>query len=97
MNKNYFVYILTSNRNGTLYVGVTNDLARRSWEHKNNVVPGFTKQYNVHQLVYYELHSDIEEALKREKSIKRWKRQTKLQMIERMNPDWDDLYSTLNV
>lgn len=92
----YFVYILASGHNGTLYVGITNDLTRRVWEHKEGVVPGFTKKYKVQRLVYYEIHRDVEEALRREKSMKRWARQTKLQAIERRNPDWEDLYFELN-
>ncbi len=86
------MYILATGRNGTFYVGVTNDLLRRTWEHKNNVADGFTKKYGIHQLVYYELHTDIEHAIRREKSIKRWSRAMKMEAIERMNPDWEDLY-----
>ncbi|MFM9890014.1 MAG: GIY-YIG nuclease family protein [Rickettsiales bacterium] len=92
----YFVYILASGRNGTLYVGMTSNLAKRIWEHKNNVIAGFTKTYAVHRLVYYEMHTDVQEALRREKSIKRWGRQQKMQMIESNNPEWDDLYFELN-
>ncbi|MES2984333.1 MAG: GIY-YIG nuclease family protein [Pseudomonadota bacterium] len=88
----YFVYILATGRNGTFYVGVTNDLLRRIWEHRNGLAEGFTKKYDVHRLVYYELHTDIEHAIRREKSIKRWSRVMKMEAIERMNPDWEDLY-----
>lgn len=89
------VYILASRRNGTLYVGVTNNLIRRVWEHKQNLTDGFTKKYTIHTLVYYELYSDILHAIAREKEIKKWKRRWKLQLIEKNNPDWKDLYFTL--
>tara|TARA_R110002110_G_scaffold415160_1_gene648209 strand:- start:179 stop:466 length:288 start_codon:yes stop_codon:yes gene_type:complete len=92
----YFVYILASKRNGTLYVGVTNDLARRAHEHRTGAVEGFTRKYNVKRLVWYEPHADVETAIAREKSIKRWSRKFKLNVIEEMNPKWDDLYETLN-
>lgn len=95
MNKQPAVYILTSKRNGTLYVGVTSDLKKRIWEHKNNIIDGFTKQYNVHQLAWYELHYSMESAIIREKRIKEWKRNWKLQLIENNNPDWHDLYESL--
>src|SRR3989304_8869531 len=86
----YFVYILTSKLNGTLYIGVTNNLERRMYEHKNNIVKGFTSKYNVHQLVYYEETNDIYAALQREKQLKKWNRKWKLALIERINPDWND-------
>lgn len=89
--KNYYVYILANKRNGTLYTGVTSDLIRRIWQHKSGEVPGFTTKYKVNQLVYYEIHSDITEAIKREKNIKAWKRMWKLQLIEKDNPEWSDL------
>lgn len=88
----YFVYILAAGRNSTFYVGVTNDLIRRTFEHKNNLADSFTKKYGIHQLVYYEIHTDINEAIRREKSMKRWSRAMKMEAIERMNPDWHDLY-----
>ena len=87
-----FVYILASKRNGTLYVGVTNDLIRRGWEHKNDLVDGFTNRYGVHNLVYYEQHADIREAILREKRLKRWRRAWKIVLIERENPTWRDLW-----
>ena len=93
--KTYYVYILASKRNGTLYTGVTNDLKRRVWEHKHNLVKGFTKEYRVHILVYFEQHEDIEQAILREKKIKRWKREWKLDLIEKDNPDWKDLYTSI--
>ena len=95
MNKQPAVYILASKRNGTLYVGVTSDLAKRIWEHKNNMVEGFTKRYMVKQLVWYELHESMESAIMREKRIKNWKRAWKLELIESKNPDWLDLYDTI--
>ena len=91
----YAVYIFASKRNGTLYTGVTNNLLRRIWEHKNNIVEGFTKKYNVHLLVHYELFTDIRLALAREKEIKQWTRAWKTQLIEKDNPLWKDLYFSL--
>ena len=93
--KNYYVYILTSQRNGTLYIGVTSNLIQRVWQHKSGEVPGFTSEYKVHQLVYYEMHDDILMSLKREKNLKAWKRAWKLGLIGHNNPDWKDLYLTL--
>ena len=87
----YFVYKLASKRNGTLYVGVTNDLSRRSWEHKEKQVPGFTKRYGVGILVWYEIHKDIGQAIAREKQIKGWNRAWKLRLIEKHNSGWNDL------
>ena len=95
MNKQPAVYILASKRNGTLYVGVTSDLVKRIWEHKNNMVEGFTKLYMVKELVWYELHESMESAIIREKRIKDWKRAWKLELIESKNPDWLDLYDTI--
>ena len=92
MNRQPAVYILSSKRNGTLYVGVTSDLAKRVWEHKNNLVEGFTNRYGVHQMVWFELHESMESAIKREKRLKDWKRKWKLQLIESTNPNWEDLY-----
>jgi putative endonuclease len=89
------VYILASQRNGTLYIGVTSDLVQRVWQHKNDVVEGFTKKYAVHSLVYYELHDDMENAILREKRIKKWNRAWKLRLIEEKNPDWNDLYASI--
>ncbi len=86
------VYILASQRNGTLYIGVTSDLIKRVWEHKNNLVEGFSKKYNVHTLVYHEFHDSMENAIVREKQMKKWKRAWKLNLIEKTNPDWKDLY-----
>ena len=95
MLKQPAVYIVTSKRNGTLYIGVTSDLVKRIWEHKNNMVEGFTKRYDVHRLVWYELHATMESAIKREKQLKNWKRKWKLELIESINPDWKDLYNTI--
>ena len=89
------VYILASARNGTLYIGVTSDLIKRVWEHKNNLVDGFTRKYRVHDLVYFEIHDDMEVAISREKQIKKWNRSWKRRLIEEHNPKWKDLYETL--
>ena len=93
--KRYYVYIMASARNGTLYVGITNDLARRAYEHKEGLIKGFTRKYRVHILVYYEEHGDVQEAIAREKLVKKWRRDWKLRMIERLNPEWKDLYDDL--
>jgi len=93
--KQYYVYILASKRNGTLYVGVTDNLIKRVWQHKEDLIESFTKKYSVKMLVYYEIHQDIEEAIKREKQIKGWKRQWKIELIEKENSEWKDLYDDL--
>ncbi|CEK10393.1 GIY-YIG nuclease family protein [Legionella hackeliae] len=93
--KSFYVYIIASKRNGTLYTGSTSDLIKRIWEHKNQVIPGFTAKYNVHMLVYYEMHETYVEAACREKRFKNWPRQWKLNLIEKMNPAWDDLYEMI--
>ncbi|MEM1243783.1 MAG: GIY-YIG nuclease family protein [Pseudomonadota bacterium] len=93
--KEYAVYILASQKNGTLYTGVTSDLIKRVWEHKNGVAEGFTKKYNVHLLVYYELHNEVDLAIKREKNIKKWERAWKIKLIEKYNSSWKDLYVEL--
>ena len=93
--KDYFIYILASKRNGTLYVGVSNNLVKRVYEHKNNLVEGFTKKYQVHNLVYYEQTSDIQTAIAREKQLKKWSRRWKIGLIEKLNPSWKDLYVEL--
>ncbi len=93
--KQFYVYILSSKRNGTLYTGVTSNLIKRIYEHKNNLVKGFTQKYNVHQLVWYEPHESAESAITREKQIKKWKRAWKLEMIEKCNPQWNDLYEII--
>jgi len=89
------VYILASGRVGTLYVGVTSDLIKRIWEHKNDIIPGFTKTYRVHSLVWFEQHETMEPAILREKAIKEWKRAWKVELIEKSNAKWRDLYATL--
>ena len=88
----YFVYILASQRNGTLYVGVTNDLVRRIYEHREKLIEGFTSQYNVTRLVWCDQTASIEEAIAHEKRLKRWQREWKIALIEKTNPNWDDLY-----
>lgn len=92
---NYYIYILTRERNSVFYTGVTSDLIRRVYEHKTEIIKGFTKKYNVKQLVYYEHSEDIYSAIAREKIIKKWKRRYKISAIENMNPEWKDLYFEL--
>lgn len=89
------VYILTNQRNGTLYIGVTSNLPKRIWEHKNKFADGFTRKYNLNRLVWYELHETMLSAIQREKTMKCWKRQWKLQAIEAFNPAWRDLFEEL--
>ena len=91
----YYVYILASRPGGTLYVGVTNDLIRRAWEHREGLIDGFTKMHGVKALVYFEPHDDIEQAIAREKRVKRRRRAWKFQLVERDNPDWRDLYEDI--
>ena len=93
--KYYFVYLLVSKPYGTLYTGVTSDLILGAWQHKNDFVECFTKKYGVHRLVYYEQCESIESAINREKQIKKWKRRWKLELIEKMNPDWKDIYNDI--
>jgi putative endonuclease len=95
MKKQPAVYILASKRNGTLYIGVTSNLVKRIWEHKQDLVEGFSKRYGVHQLVWYELHETMESAIEREKRIKEWKRKWKIELIESTNPSWNDLYEMI--
>ena len=91
----YYVYILASKRNGTLYIGVTSDLIKRIYEHKSNAIHGFTSKYKIHQLVYYEVFDDINNAILREKRLKTWRRKWKITLIEYTNPLWKDLYDDL--
>ncbi len=95
MKENFFVYMLAKDRNSTFYVGVTSDLVKRVWEHKNEVAEGFTKKYGIKKLVYYEVFSDAENAFAREKRLKKWNRLWKMRVIEEMNPDWTDLYDEI--
>jgi len=95
MQRQPCVYLLASKRNGTLYTGVTSNLVKRIWEHKQHAVAGFTKKYRVTQLVWYEVHETMASAINREKAIKNWKRAWKINVIEAMNPDWRDLYDDL--
>ena len=95
MDKQYYVYIMTNKRNTVIYTGVTNDLIRRVYEHKEEMVKGFTKKYNITKLVYYEVFSDIEDAIQREKQIKGYLRRKKIVLIEKINPEWRDLYDGL--
>ena len=94
MSLSYYIYILTNKRNGTLYVGVTNNLQRRLYEHKNNLIAGFSAKYNLHSLIYFEETHNIKEALYREKQLKKWNRKWKLSLIEKSNPSWKDLSET---
>ena len=91
----YFVYILTNKKNGVLYTGVTNSLIRRIYEHKQKIIKGFTKKYNLDKLIYFEQHQDILFAIEREKQIKKWNREWKIRLIEKENPDWNDLYDSI--
>ena len=94
--KGGYVYIMSNRRDGTLYTGVTGNLSRRIWEHRNGVTDGFSKRYGLKRLVYYETYDDIRSALQREKNLKHWPRAWKLALIQEMNPDWEDLYERLN-
>ncbi len=91
----YYVYILTNKKRGVFYVGVTRDLIKRIWQHKNRMGQGFTSKYNLHNLVYFELYQEVTDAIQREKRLKRWKRSWKIKLIEKANPRWQDLYSSL--
>ena len=93
--RRYWVYILASKLGGTLYIGVTSDLVRRIYEHKEGLVEGFTKKHGVHRLVYFEQHTEIEAAIQREKRLKKWNRAWKIQLIEESNPNWVDLYPSI--
>jgi putative endonuclease len=91
----YYVYVLASRPRGTLYIGVTNDLVRRVYEHRNNLVAGFTREHAVHRLVYFESHDDVREAITREKRLKRWRRTWKIELIEKHNEDWHGLWPSI--
>jgi putative endonuclease len=95
MYKQYYLYILATKKNGTLYVGITANLIKRVFEHKSNVVEGFTQKYNIHNLVYYEVYTDINNAIQREKNIKKWNRNWKIKLINTKNPEWNDLYEVI--
>ena len=95
MEKSPCVYILAGQKNGTLYIGVTSDLVKRCWEHKEKLVEGFTKRYDIHNLVYYELHETMVDAIQREKQMKKWRRARKLSLIEEQNPTWRDLWKKI--
>jgi len=96
MDKQFYVYILASKRNGTLYIGMTSNLVKRIWEHKNDKINGFTKTYKIKMLVYFEAHNNVEIALTREKQIKKWSTAWKLRLIEEKNPSWNDLYDVVS-
>ena len=93
--KQTFIYIMASKKNGTIYVGVTNNLVTRAWQHKSDIIKGFSNRYKTHRLVYFEQHTDMQSAIKREKQIKKWNRQWKLKLIEKLNPTWKDLYTDI--
>jgi putative endonuclease len=95
VGRQYYVYILASRRNGTLYTGVTSNLVQRIWQHKQGLVEGFSKKYSVKKLVYFEVHGSAESAISREKQIKKWRRAWKLKLIEESNPEWKDLYDLI--
>ncbi len=95
MGRLYAVYMLASSKKGVIYTGITSNLIKRTWEHKNEIVEGFTQKYKVKKLVYFEVHDDPEEAIKREKKLKRWRREWKIKLIEENNPKWKDLYDEL--
>ena len=94
-DKSFYVYIMAKARNSTFYVGITSDLAKRVWEHKNKVTDGFTQKYDIKNLVYYETHNNAEAAIHREKRLKKWNRTWKMRIIEEMNPEWEDLYESI--
>lgn len=94
--KHYYVYILANRRNGTLYIGVTSDLIKRTYQHKKVLIAGFTKKYQVHDLVHYEQFNNANEAIAREKQLKNWHRKWKIELIEKSNPDWKDLYAEIS-
>lgn len=93
--KNFYVYILCNKKNGTLYAGVTSNLIKRVYEHKNNMADGFTKKYDVHRLAWYEVHESAESAITRERQIKKWERSWKIELIQGQNPEWKDLYEDI--
>ena len=92
---NSYIYIMTNKSKGTLYIGVTSNIIKRIYEHKNKLTDGFTKKYNLKKLVYYEIYDDIDEAIKREKQLKSWKREWKIELIEKINNNWNDLYDEI--
>lgn len=96
MDKQFYVYILASKRNGTLYTGMSSNLTQRVWQHKNNSVEGFTDKYNVKKLVYYEVYENAESAITRERQIKKWRRKWKLRLIEEQNPNWEELCNSIS-
>jgi len=95
MMKNYFIYIVTNKSRGTLYIGMTNNLLRRGYEHRKGLIDGFSKKYNLKRLVYFEVFNSVEDAIQREKRLKKWSRLWKINLIEKANPNWDDLYEQL--
>ena len=96
MKKQFYVYIMASKRNGTLYIGMSSNLAQRVWQHNNNMIEGFTYKYKVNNLVCFEVHENAESAITRERQIKKWRRKWKLRSIEEQNPNWEDLYNSIS-
>ncbi len=94
--KIFYTYILANRKRGTLYIGVTSNLLKRMWEHKNSINEGFTKKYKIHMLVYYETHSTFENAVIREKKLKNWRREWKIDLVEKTNPSWEDFYDNIS-
>lgn len=96
MSKNYYVYLLANKKNGTLYIGSTDNLVKRVWQHKNKVIKGFTEKYDVNMLVYFETTENAYSGATRERQLKKWKREWKIQLIEENNPEWKDLYQEIS-
>ncbi|WP_372684012.1 GIY-YIG nuclease family protein [Desulfosarcina sp.] len=94
-DQKYYAYIICNKRNGTLYIGITSDLIKRTWQHKNGLVKGFSRQYGLKTLVYFEAYQNVEKAILREKRLKKWNREWKIKLIEKANPGWKDLYQRL--
>ena len=97
MKEQFYVYIMSNHKNGTLYIGVTSNLPARVFEHKSELIEGFTKKYHLHNLVYYEVYEDVRSAITREKQLKKWKRNWKINLIKKMNPQWRDLYPDISL
>ena len=95
MNKQYYVYIVTNKKRGSLYIGITSELPKRIWEHKNKTFKGFTEKYNLDKLVYYGVFDDSENAIRREKNLRKWNRNWKIELIEKTNPEWINLYEEI--
>ncbi len=97
MEKHFYVYIMTNKKHGTMYIGVTSNIIKRIWEHKNHVVKGFTEKYNLDKLVYYEVHDNAESAIRKEKRLKEWQRLWQVDLVDKFNPEWHDLYDSITI